>query len=285
MRGAWTVTLGGVLGCGIQAGCRAPTGPEAWAQARAACGLTDGEHPSVALEGDRAPTTLSEPCATWLAEDLGVDWESFGGSPGPVTGAADALSITLLGAWALVAADYGTTGELLADPQGAAWGQRTLGELAQDGGFRSRDAAGALLYAHVLDHVERVALDPELVDAGARFQAGTVHVPAMDEPWDAPPAWMASVLVHEASHQRGPSHVACAGTGVPDCDADLHGIYGTQAQAITAALRRLDPAAPATAAACAQARIYLDTICRMVNEPDHPGLCDEAPAPTACPAP
>lgn len=268
-------------------GCRGPTGPQAWQQARAACGLAAGEHPSTALQDGRLPTTLSEPCATWLAEDLEVDWDSFGASPGPVTGGADPLSLTLMGAWALIAADYGTIDALIADPSGATWGRQTLALLADQGGFGGQDAAGALLYAHVLDNVDRVVHDPELEGAGARFHGGTVDIPSTEQPWDAPPAWMASVLVHEASHRHGPAHVPCegGGGGAPDCDADLEGIYGTQAQVAAAAVRRLDPADPLTPPACHEAQIYFDAICRMVNAPPRPGLCDEGAIRAACPAP
>ncbi|MCK6505161.1 hypothetical protein L6R53_17480 [Myxococcota bacterium] len=283
MRGGDVVWLLGIPAALV--GCRGPTDATAWRRARAACGLDEGDHPSTTLRDGRLPTTLSEGCATWLAEDLGVDWESFGGSPGPVTGGGDPLSLTLMGAWALVAADYGTVGALLADPDGAAWGQEALAELATRGGFRDPDAAGALLYAHVLDHVDRVAYDPGLEGVGARFQGGTVYIPTTGDPWDAPPAWMASVLVHEASHHHGPAHVRCSGGVDPDCDEDLHGIYGTQAQAIAAAVARLDPADPLTPIACAQSQIYIDAICRMVNHASAPGPCDPGALRASCPAP
>ena len=278
---AWCVVVGLAMG---MVGCRPPTGPEAWQQARAACGLHEDEHPSTVLVDGEIPTTLSQDCATWLAEDLGVEWEGFGAAPGPVTTGQDPLSITLLGAWALVASDYGMVGPLLRDPEGARWGQQALGELAREGAFQDDDDAGALLYAYVLDHVDRVAYDPDLQNAGARFHNGTVTVPPMDDPWDAPPAWMASVLVHEAGHHRGPSHVRCADSEAEDCDPDLHAIYGTQAQALATHAATLDPADPLTPDACAQARFYVDTICRMVNAPARPGLCDEALISPTCPA-
>lgn len=263
-----------VAACGLLLHACAPPGDQAWLDAREACGLAPGERPTGALVDDAPSRGLDRGCATWLGEDLGVDWESFGAEPGPVEDAQDALSMLLLGAHQLIAGDWGTVGRLLADPRAPAWGLQDLEGLADEIDLAGPDDAGALLYAHVLRHVDRVVYDPGLSQVGAWYHGGTVSLPTLHAAREAPPLWMATVLVHEASHARGPAHVACDSGEPAGCDPDLDGIYGTQGWALHAHVQALDPTDPLAAASCAEAQVDLSTVCRMVNEPGDAAVCD-----------
>jgi len=261
------VGMGVGMGMGLLVGC-APT-PADYGAARAACGLEPGEHAVVAIEEGRLDLSLDATCATWLGEDLGLDWESFGATPGPVAGGEHSQDLVLFGAWQLVAADYGTVDDLLDEDLPSTWGRGALDHLAGRLDLAGSDPAGALLYAWVTTRIDQVVLDPELEGAGAWFHAGTVWVPVMDHPGQAPPAWMASGLVHEAAHADGPAHVPCADGSHPEvgCDPDLDEIYGTQIGVLRAQAAALDPQAPHAAATESELAQDLAMACGMVNTP------------------
>lgn len=256
------------------AACRVP-GPSADpAAARLACGLAEGERVAAERLGDGTlARPLSADCAAHLGEDLGLDWESFSWWPEEIRALDGPAPGLLAGAFLLVAADHGSVAEILDDPLADPDLAEALQGEAQRVGL-SRDVdAGGLLYAWVTARVDHVRLDADMTRYAAVYEDRDRSVWVSGEEADhGRPAWMASVLVHEASHLEYPGHTDCLDRDSADCDGDLLGAYGVQAWGASAYLRGLSP--DAGALGCADARATLLAACAMINDPSATPLCD-----------
>jgi hypothetical protein len=175
--------------------------------------------------------TIDVACATALGDLLGLDWATFHGEPAVVEWPETALDNVLGAAYTLVASNVGTIAELqevmlpdevaalaLADPPGG----RT---------YAPEDPAAALWVELLAEGVKRTVWNGDL-PGEASFRAGVLHVefePGVDESLtlEEHPAYLASVIVHEASHALV-SHVACDDFDSRSCDADGRGAYGAQ---------------------------------------------------------
>lgn len=253
--------------------CQSPA-LETWHQARLACALEDGEHPVDAVIDGEPTLDLSPRCSRHLGELMRVDWDSFGAAPDRPE--ADPLSLRALlhGAHLLVAADFGEVGELLASPHSSDWAADHLSRQAERGALSDRAPASALLLDHVRSELRQIRYEPELERYGAAYQRGRMILGEVERFEEQPPLWMASALMHEASHAVGPDHIACRERLDEACDPDMGGVYGAQAWMIEAWRQGLRPGQEHAEQACAGSVSDLMVICGMVNDPSDELLCD-----------
>ncbi len=244
-----------------------PPAIEPWHEARQACELAEGEHPVDTVIDGRPALDLSPECSLHLGELLGVDRESFEAAP-------LSLEALLHGAHLLVAADFGEVGQLLASPHASTWARQHLARQAERGGLSDRAPASALLLAHVRSELREIRFVPDLEQYAAAYDRGRMVLGEVQSHEDQPPLWMASVLMHEASHGVGPEHGACRDRPDEACDADLDGVYGAQAWMIEAWRQGLQPGQAHAEEACAGSVSDLTVICSMVNNPGDDLLCD-----------
>lgn len=256
-------------------GCR-PAALPAWLDARQRCGLGIGEHPVDAVVEGAPVLELGPACAEELGDQLSLDWQSFGTEAGGLDEAPLALVALLHGAHLLVAADLGEVGTLLESPYAPEWARQALARQADRGGLSRRDPAGALLWDHLRQELREIRYEPELRDYGAAYQRGSMVLGEVESFEDQPPLWLASVLMHEASHGVGPAHGPCPDRDDDACDPDLQGVYGAQAWMIEAWRQGLQPDQEYVAQACAGSVSDLMVICGMVTDDEGSPLCDPA---------
>lgn len=182
---------------------------------------------------DSGPLHLIEAaCAASIGDWLQMDWATFGEEPSAVEWPESPGDAVVGAAFTLVAADVGTVAELEAASTSGDVATLMITESAAGGS----DAAGSLWSDHLAEVVDRTVWDDDIArEAG--FIAGVMRVDfAPDENADSlsveeDPVYLASTLVHEASHSYG-GHMDC-GNGRDDCDADGTGAYGAQIRWLT----------------------------------------------------
>lgn len=205
--------------------------PEAhWAATREACGLADGDvagWPTVDPY-ESWPMAYDATCAFAMGDDLGVRWGDFPNADLPGAMDGDPLERLLAGAWMLLAGEFGTVGDLAADPVLPTRFGEELADLAAALEVPD-DAPGArILYEYVANAVDAVAYrdeGAEDVDSMASFGRRTGTLRLCDSRMYREATWLGAV-VHEASHHLDRPHVDCDGqTGM---DADWEGAFGVE---------------------------------------------------------
>lgn len=230
---------------------------------RAACDLAPGETiPSIWTYwdgfdpwGEEAQTdwsglvTLDRPlsaeCAALAGEAVGLDWESFDSEPHDLDTIETAVDVVVTGLVQLVAADYGTVGDLAAQvgPDELLSQEYPDGLLAV---YAADEPGGRMWYDFVSSRVDALVMEPHCgMLVIMRAGGGTVRYCLNEHQtmsvtsflyYLAPPT-LGSVFVHEAAHRNGYPHNESNG------DDDCNGAYGAQARNLSRWLSVSGPAA------------------------------------------
>ncbi len=270
------------VACLFLAGCIAPGPPADYNHTRAVCGLDPGEHAvGGRIDAWRLERPLDDACVQQLGADLGLDWASFGRSPGAVDQVDDLADAVVAGAFVLVATDLGTLDARRQDPLRPPWGGAALDDEAARLGLTDDTPVGQVYYAWATARIRSIVLRSDLDDVTARYKQRGQVVEFADLGHVAfNPIWFASVLVHEASHLPAPGHEPCVDDPQLDeaCDDDLSGPYGLQAWLLASIADTLDPNTDEGVQSCVDVTEAHSVACRMVNDTSGSPLCSQAPA-------
>ncbi|MCB9796500.1 MAG: hypothetical protein H6741_27705 [Alphaproteobacteria bacterium] len=240
---------------------------------REACGLAEGEHlPSFYSYGLGLLRPLSAGCVAQLGADVGLDWYDWDTEPAELREKDDELEGVLAGLFMLIAADVGTLGELLDDPDTPTWVRDEALDLAELVGLSDDDDAGAFWYAYVTSRTKEVRFKQK--EGSAAYYTGRAHRITLSE-WtrqeDSDGSITTSnallghspgsILVHEVAHLTQPGHVRC--TWWEDdqsrwCDEDPEGANGVEIYYETQWTRHLDLSEPAHRALCEESEHLVD---------------------------
>lgn len=210
-------------------GCAAPA--PGYDEVRLDCGLAAGDFVPLPYHGGGPLQTIDAACAASLGDLLALDWASFGAEPADVDWPYTPADALIGAAYTLLAADVGTVGEL----EAAASADEVTMRVLAEGDWPVEGPAGEPWVEHLAAVVDRTYWSDDVAGEAA-FVAGALEVDFVPRDdgsltLDEHPVYLASVLVHEASHSYG-GHVDCT-SGGDVCDADGNGAYGAQIRLLT----------------------------------------------------
>lgn len=212
-----------------------------WDDAAAVCPLTapDGGAP---VAGHSTMQPVSAECATWVGDNFELDWESFGEEARAFTQPISPAERTVAGLVVAFGTSGVTIGEVLGQGAPEQLGEQ-LSAYAALNSFEASDDAARLWFEFLYWKIAEIRYVPEL-DSLMAYDDKTILVGDVAGLFDNGdndgiafynPAYsaevIASMLVHEATHDVVPGHSYCSAEAdeaneQPACDATENGAYG-----------------------------------------------------------